>query len=550
MEFIAMSPTLDDGLFLVTILSGAVLCWLGYYCYRRWNEPGVSPFAAFAVALGLTALVGGAVGLPGDQPVPGTGTPLWADIAILLWAAAMVPWVLFALQYTGRHVRIRARTVVVMMLPILGMVPLVFESVTGVVVRVVGPIAILYFFCLMIVGIYLLLRTTYDYGHLSFGQGVSLAVAGSTTLVLVNTTGTLFGEVDATIIVGVYAVGYAVPALTVSLAVFRYDMFDSTPAVGTVGERAIARETDDFLFVVDSDGQVIKINETAVAELGITRQTTHGTPLVDVVGSPVGELRTTDTLELQTSRGQRKFDPQVSELTDQHGRRLGYIVSLRDVTDRELRQQRITVLNRVLRHNLRNQLEVIKANAEVLSDGANGNYAPKILDSADELADIGRRARSIDRALSRPVRNEEVDLVQTIDRVLDGLDLEANGVSITLDVPEAAPVVSDRDLVESALESALDNAVRYAAESVCLTVSENRDGYSLAVTDDGPGIPEIEHAPVDAGVETAMQHGTGLGLWQLKWAVTKLNGEVAFNTGNDTSIRIAIPDREVTEQPA
>ncbi|MEF8813857.1 MAG: ATP-binding protein [Halovenus sp.] len=550
-----MSPTLDDGLFLVTILSGAVLCWLGYYCYRRWNEPGVSPFAAFAVTLGLTALAGGAVGLPGDNPVPESGTPLWADIGILLWSVAMIPWVLFALQYTGRHVRIRARTVVVMVAPILGMAPLVIESRTGqvevtILVQVIGTIAILYFFCLMIVGIYLLLRTTYKYGHLSFGQGVSLAVAGSTTLVLVNTTGVLFGEVDASIIIAVYAVGYAVPALAVLLAVFSYDMFDSTPAVGAVGERAIARETDDLLFVVDSDGQVIKINETAVEKLGTARQATHGNPLVDVLGSSVDGLQTTDTLELQTDRGQRKFDPQVSELTDQHGRRLGYIVSLRDVTDRELRQQRITVLNRVLRHNLRNQLEVIKANAEVLSDGANGDHAPRILDSADELADIGRRARSVDRALSRPVRNEELDLVQAIDRVLDRLDSEADGVSITLDMPETAPLVSDQDLVESVLESALDNAVRYAAGSVRLTVSENRDGYSLEITDDGPGIPEIEHAPVDAGVETAMQHGTGLGLWQLKWGVTKLNGEVAFNTGNGTSIRITIPDQESSDQLA
>lgn len=544
-----MSPTLDDGLFLVTISSGAVLCWLGYYCYRRWNEPGVTPFAAFAAILGLTALAGGAIGLPGDRAIPETGTPLWADIGILLWALAMVPWVVFALQYTGRRVRIRAWTVVAMVAPILVMIPLVLEVRTGqyevgILIQVIGTVAILYFFCLMIVGIYLLLRTTYGYGHLSFGQGVSLAVAGSTTLVLVNTTGLLFGEVDATIIVGVFAVGYAVPALAVLLAVFRYDMFDSAPAVGAVGERAIARETDDLLFVVDSDGQVIKINETAAERLGVTRQSTHGNPIVDVVGSSVDELETTDTLELGTDRGQRRFDPQVSELTDQHGRRLGYIVSLRDVTDRELRQQRITVLNRVLRHNLRNQLEVIKANAEVLSDGSSGDHAPRILESADELADLGRRARSIDRSLSRAVSNEDVDLVQAIERTVERVDPEAEGVTVTLDMPDTAPLVSDRELLESVLESALDNAARYAAGSVRLTVRDHQDGYILEITGDGPGIPEIERAPVDAGVETAMQHGTGLGLWQLQWSVTKLNGEVAFNTGGGTSIRITLPDRE------
>jgi len=460
----------------------------------------------------------------------------------------MVPWVLFALRYTGRNVRIRARTVLLMVAPVLTMVPLMVESGTGqaeagVLVQVVGTLGILYFFCLMIVGIYLLVRTTYEYGHLSFAQGVSLGVAGSATLVLVNTTGILFDEVNPTVVVGVYAVGYAVPALAVGLAVFRYDMFDSTPAVGAIGERAIARETDDLLFVVDRSGRVIKVNETATEILGVDRQATHGTPLADVVGSSVDELEGTDTLALGTNQGQRRFDPQVSALTDQHDRRLGYIVSLRDVTDRELRQQRITVLNRVLRHNLRNQLEVIKANAEVLADRSDGDHAPQILDSADELVDIGRQARSIDRSLSRPLHTQEVDLVAAIHRALEALDAAAADVDITVDMPERAPIVSDRDLVESVLESALDNAVRYAEGSVRLTLSERDDGYSLAIADDGPGIPEIEHAPVDAGVETAMQHGTGLGLWRLKWGVTKLNGNVAFNTGDGTSIYVTVPDQ-------
>jgi len=111
-------------------------------------------------------------------------------------------------------------------------------------------------------------------------------------------------------------------------------------------------------------------------------------------------------------------------------------------------------------------------------------------------------------------------------------------------MPDTAPLVSDRELLESVLESALDNAARYAAGSVRLTVRDHQDGYILEITGDGPGIPEIERAPVDAGVETAMQHGTGLGLWQLQWSVTKLNGEVAFNTGEETSIRITLPDRE------
>jgi len=240
-------------------------------------------------------------------------------------------------------------------------------------------------------------------------------------------------------------------------------------------------------------------------------------------------------------RARRRYAVTTSPIGDAGGTTVGRTVVLQDVTAERRREQRLAVLNRVLRHNLRNQLEVIKANAEVLADRSDGDHAPQILDSADELVDIGRQARSIDRSLSRPLHTQEVDLVAAIHRALEALDAAAADVDITVDVPERAPVVSDRDLVESVLESALDNAVRYAEGSVRLTLSERDDGYSLAIADDGPGIPEIEHAPVDAGVETAMQHGTGLGLWRLKWGVTKLNGNVAFNTGDGT--RSASPSR-------
>ena len=59
-----------------------------------------------------------------------------------------------------------------------------------------------------------------------------------------------------------------------------------------------------------------------------------------------------ETVSLATAAGKRRYDPQVSPITDSRGTELGSVLSLRDVTRRELRQQRLAVLNRVLRHNL------------------------------------------------------------------------------------------------------------------------------------------------------------------------------------------------------
>jgi sensor histidine kinase regulating citrate/malate metabolism len=78
---------------------------------------------------------------------------------------------------------------------------------------------------------------------------------------------------------------------------------------------------------------------------------------------------------------------------------------------------------------------------------------------------------------------------------------------------------------------------------VTVTIDSRPDGYVVRVATDGPGIPDSELESLDAGTESPLQHSTGLGLWQLKWAVTTLNGELSFETTDGTTVEIVVPDR-------
>jgi hypothetical protein len=127
------------------------------------------------VSLGLAGLAGvfAAVAAPDIQDVH----PLWTEIGVGLWGVSTVPWLLFALQYTGRYTRIRAQTVTLLLLPCLGFVAaiaLLVEEST-VVAAGVGLLTTLYCLGLVVAGAYLLVRAGYRYGHLQTRQGVSLA---------------------------------------------------------------------------------------------------------------------------------------------------------------------------------------------------------------------------------------------------------------------------------------------------------------------------------------------------------------------------------------
>jgi signal transduction histidine kinase len=50
----------------------------------------------------------------------------------------------------------------------------------------------------------------------------------------------------------------------------------------------------------------------------------------------------------------------------------------------------------------------------------------------------------------------------------------------------------------------------------------------VSVADDGPGIPDHERAVLTDGEETALEHGSGLGLWLVHWVVERSGGRLSF----------------------
>ena len=223
------------------------------------------------------------------------------------------------------------------------------------------------------------------------------------------------------------------------------------------------------------------------------------------------------------------------------GRRFVGIVE--DVTERKRREQRLEVFNRVLRHNLRNQVDVIRSHAEVLADQTSEDHPERIIAAVDELATIGARARKTDQIMSVEGGPTELDLAETLRETVEKVCPRDDTTTVTTELPEHATLRTNEQAVTTAVESALENALEHAESSIGVSVEESPEGYTVTVNDDGPGIPRDELVPIEAGTETTLRHGRGLGLWQLRWSVDEINGELSFDTTNGTTVRITVPDR-------
>jgi len=538
---------LPEGFLVVGILAGGMLCWFGYRAYRLSDRLGRPPFVAFVVVLGTGCVSTGLLGvLPPTVGLDIQGQ-IWRQIPVWFWIFATFPWFVFAVQYTGTRTRIDRRTGLLLGLPytfIFLQIALSPVDSGNTLLSALGSIAFIYTVSLVAGGTYLLFQAVRSAGHLSLGQAGSVSAAAIAPLAVWNAMSTATGMTGTTR-AGIFAAGAGLSVLALGTAVRRYGLFESTPSIDTLGKRALLGETEDLMIVVDDEDRIIRLNERAVDTLGVQQSEALGRTLPNVLDHGTGELRTADTVTIQTTRGARQYDVQESTVTDHYGNELGATLSLRDVTERELREERLAVMNRVLRHNLRNQADVVRGNAESLE--ADDDRVDTIIGAADTIAALGRQARRIDRYVSDSTDEslEEVKVRATVDRILETVGVEDAEVSVSVVVPASAQLVTNERALVRSLESALENAIAYADSTVSISAEKRPEAVVVRVADDGPGIPEWELDSLDTATETALEHSTGLGLWQLKWGVTTLNGELSFDTEDGTTVEIVVPDREV-----
>jgi len=582
-----MLPTLVDLVMVGSTLAGLPLLWVGFAVRRRYDEPGVDAFAVFCLLVGTTAVLTSLYGAAAIDPTGGSpdGGPsasgIWYQAVTTLLYLAPIPLGLFAVEYTGRsrHLDLAGPSkagfaAVVAAVPVfiwfeyawvtLGPFDLPMTFVVGYLgVRIAATLfSLAVYFCAVAITVY----STYVSDYLGTVQGLSLTAGWTVPLAMIWITMPLLGARDPTFnLVGYGTVGcaFAFCSAATYLSVEWYGAFENTPAAGEVGREALIEEMDDLVVVVDHHGRVSELNPAAVETLGEGSEDPINEPVDSLLGLDLDQLRSTDTVELTTIEGRRQFDPQVSDLEAGDGRGLGGVVTLRDVTRREIREQRLAVLNRVLRHNLRNKLAIVKGSADVITDGeGSSDAADKLGEAADDLIDLGEQARTIER-LMRESESEDVPvpLRVVVEDVVGEVAADHPDVRFETRVDDGLVLRGEEGLFRHALASIVENGAEHntaARPLVRVTVAvDDADAtpVTISVTDNGPGIPEDERAVIRDGTETPLEHASGLGLWAASWCTRRLGGRISFGESRLGGARVVVelpeesPSHTVTAIP-
>ena len=208
------------------------------------------------------------------------------------------------------------------------------------------------------------------------------------------------------------------------------------------------------------------------------------------------------------------------------------------------RETMLLVLNRLLRHNLRNSLNVIQGRAGLLRDATEDpdqrHNADVIHQTSEELIRLSEKARTTERLLVPPseVDTGPVDLADVARRTVEEFRERHPTEAFHLTAPDSAPVQAGHE-VGTALEELLENALNYAGTHarIEVTVARRGDRTELRVADDGPGIPADEREVLLGEREISqLHHSGGLGLWLVGWITNRYDGEFDIESDDGTTV--------------
>ncbi|RDZ64851.1 PAS domain-containing sensor histidine kinase [Haloferax sp. Atlit-12N] len=528
------------------VVAGVLSAYAVQFVRRRGRNPTVVSFAVLTAAVTLwTATT--AVKLFLVDP----GAKLLAYKFLHVGAMAAAPtFFVFALAYTDRrelldrHVVASLYVVPAMFLVVLFTNPLELgytgwklSTVDGVTVLSVadGPVSVfglVYGFVLLFLGLGIIGQYALELDR-PYRTQATLLIVGMlvpSVVAALELTGTppLAGGVN------LIPASLAVPSVTFGIAVYRYKLLDILPlAYATAGAHSA-----DGLVVLDADEVVVHVNDHVRPLLG-TGDPLLGRPASEAIpnyGDLDGEHSSCDVLV---------EDERYVELTriplDQAGDPLGWVISVRDVTPRkhyelalESRNDELEVLNRIVRHDIRNDMQLVTAyidivlNHEPLSDEARSQLetalrrALNTVDLTDVLGQLMRATNDDERRRALDVGDV---LREAVEDVREG---HPNAAFTVGDLPSAT--VFANDLLDSVFVNVLKNAVVHSDRdrpAIVVSGTADDEGVTVRIADDGPGISDEQKSVVfGKGAKGLESPGTGTGLYLVETIVSNFGGTV------------------------
>ncbi|MEZ3164951.1 PAS domain-containing sensor histidine kinase [Halorubrum sp. RMP-47] len=256
-----------------------------------------------------------------------------------------------------------------------------------------------------------------------------------------------------------------------------------------------------------------------------------------------GEIWTGTVINKKKNGDRYVVKQTIAPVTSPSGDIVRFIAVNHDITELQtleerLREQReqLDVLNRVLRHDIRNDMNVVTAWGEMLEDELTADGKEKldrILRAGNHVIELTNVARDLSELIYGDGTPDlkPISLRQYLNEEIEKRQETFSNAKITMpEPPDHSTHVLANELLSSVFRNLINNAVQHnhtAQPRVAVTAEEVGDVVRVSVSDNGPGIPpDVRSDLFQEGHKGLESGGTGMGLFLVDNLVESYGGDV------------------------
>ncbi|WP_332650810.1 cell wall metabolism sensor histidine kinase WalK [Lysinibacillus sp. 54212] len=324
----------------------------------------------------------------------------------------------------------------------------------------------------------------------------------------------------------------------------------------------------DGVIATDRKGRIILINEPALSQLHVTRETTLNRPIASVLGieqdysfEDLIHLKEAVNLNFSTADTPYILRANFSVIQKETGFVNGLITVLHDITEQEKidMERREFVAN--VSHELRTPLTTMRSYLEALADGAwqDENIAPQFLNVTQ--TETERMIRLVNDLLQLSkmdsqeyvLNTDYVEFNKFFGRIIDRFEMsKSQNVSFIRLLPETSYFVDiDTDKLTQVIDNIISNALKYSPDggNIRFGFTVHANMLKVMISDDGMGIPKENVGRifdrfyrVDRARARSMG-GTGLGLAIAREMIEAHGGKIWAESeeGMGTTVFFTLP---------
>ncbi|WP_247379718.1 sensor histidine kinase [Halorientalis brevis] len=212
-------------------------------------------------------------------------------------------------------------------------------------------------------------------------------------------------------------------------------------------------------------------------------------------------------------------------------------VSRRKAREREMERttEELEILNRVVRHDIRNDMEVVSSWLDLLDDHVDPE-GEEIIDRVTNATAHTIELTDVARDYVKVITGQEtqdhtrVSLARVLTEEVETRRTTYPDAEFTIEDPLPSVEVVANEMLSSVFRNLLNNAVQHndkATPRVWVSVETSPETVTVRIADNGPGVPDDRKDDVfGKGAKGLESPGTGIGLYLVQQLVAEYGGDV------------------------